>query len=96
MFLVMRALGEMTLREPVSGSFAAYASRYIGPFAGYVTGWTFVFELAVVVVADTAAITTYMAFWFPGGPRLGLGRGHDPRGRLINFTHVATSVRPSG
>ncbi|MCD0172835.1 amino acid permease [Micrococcus luteus] len=67
-FLVMRALGEMTLHEPVSGSFAAYASRYLGPFAGYVTGWTFVFELAVVIVADTAAITTYMAFWFPEVP----------------------------
>mgnify|MGYP002652258784 CR=1 FL=1 len=37
-FLVMRALGEMTLHEPVSGSFAAYASRYLCPFAGYVTG----------------------------------------------------------
>lgn len=67
-YLVMRALGEMTLREPVSGSFAAYASRYLGPFAGYVTGWTFIFELAVVIVADTAAITKYMAFWFPDVP----------------------------
>ncbi|MDY6056013.1 MAG: amino acid permease [Micrococcus sp.] len=67
-FLVMRALGEMTLREPVSGSFAAYASRYLGPFAGYLTGWTFVFELAVVIVADTFAITKYMQMWFPGVP----------------------------
>lgn len=75
-FLVMRALGEMTLREPVSGSFAAYASRYLGPFAGYVTGWTFVFELAVVIIADTAAITTYMAFWFPGSRP---GPGSPPR-----------------
>ena len=87
-FLVMRALGEMTLREPVSGSFAAYASRYLGPFAGYVTGWTFVFELAVVIVADTAAITTYMAFWFPGVPAWAWVAATILVVGLINFTHV--------
>jgi len=84
----MRALGEMTLREPVSGSFAAYASRYLGPFAGYVTGWTFVFELAVVIIADTAAITTYMAFWFPGVPAWAWVAATILVVGLINFTHV--------
>ena len=50
-FLVMRALGEMAVRHPVSGSFGQYASRYLGPFAGFVTGWTFVFEMVVVAIA---------------------------------------------
>ena len=87
-YLVMRALGEMTLREPVSGSFAAYASRYLGPFAGYVTGWTFVFELAVVIVADTAAITKYMAFWFPGVPAWAWVAATILVIGLVNLTHV--------
>ena len=87
-YLVMRALGEMTLREPVSGSFAAYASRYLGPFAGYVTGWTFVFELAVVIVADTAAITKYMAFWFPEVPAWAWVAATILVIGLINMTHV--------
>lgn len=87
-FLVMRALGEMTLREPVSGSFAAYASRYLGPFAGYVTGWTFVFELAVVIVADTAAITKYMAFWFPDVPAWAWVAATIAVIGLVNLTHV--------
>ena len=87
-FLVMRALGEMTLREPVPGSFAAYASRYLGPFAGYVTGWTFVFELAVVIVADTAAITKYMAFWFPDVPAWAWVAATIVVIGLINMTHV--------
>ena len=30
-FMVMRALGEMAVRHPVSGSFGQYASRYLGP-----------------------------------------------------------------
>lgn len=67
-FMVMRALGEMAVREPVSGSFGAYAHRYLGPFAGFITGWTFVFELAIVVIADVTAVAVYMQFWYPGTP----------------------------
>lgn len=64
-FMVMRALGEMAVRHPVSGSFAQYASRYIGPFAGFLTGWTYTFEMFVVALADVTAFGLYMGFWFP-------------------------------
>ncbi|MFB9798892.1 amino acid permease [Arthrobacter citreus] len=64
-FLVMRALGEMAVRHPVSGSFGQYASRYLGPFAGFITGWTFAFEMAIVAIADVTALGIYMGFWFP-------------------------------
>lgn len=63
--MVMRALGEMAVRHPVSGSFGQYASRYLGPFAGFVTGWTYVFEMAIVAIADVTAFSIYMGFWFP-------------------------------
>ncbi len=39
-FIVMRALGEMAVRNPVSGSFGSYARQYLGPLAGFITGWT--------------------------------------------------------
>lgn len=68
-FMVMRALGEMAVRHPVSGSFGEYATRYLGPFAGFVTGWTFVFEMIVVAVADVTAFGVYMSYWFPATPR---------------------------
>lgn len=68
-FMVMRALGEMAVRHPVSGSFGDYASEYLGPFAGFVTGWSFAFEMIVVAVADVTAFGTYMQFWFPASPR---------------------------
>jgi histidine transporter len=64
-FMVMRALGEMAVRHPVSGSFGQYASRYLGPLAGFVTGWTYVFEMAIVAIADVTAFSIYMGFWFP-------------------------------
>lgn len=68
-FIVMRALGEMAVRHPVSGSFGQYASRYLGPMAGFVTGWTYVFEMAIVAIADVTAFSIYMGFWFPEVPR---------------------------
>lgn len=68
-FLVMRALGEMAVRHPVSGSFGHYASRYLGPFAGFITGWTFAFEMAIVAIADVTAFGIYMGFWFDDVPR---------------------------
>lgn len=64
-FVVMRALGEMAVRHPVAGSFGQYASRYVGPFAGFLTGWTFTFEMFVVALADVTAFGVYMGFWFP-------------------------------
>ena len=33
-FMVMRALGEMAVRHPVSGSFGQYASRYLARWPG--------------------------------------------------------------
>lgn len=68
-FMVMRALGEMIVRHPVSGSFGQYASRYIHPFAGFLVGWTFAFEMFLVAVFDATAIGVYMGFWFPDVPQ---------------------------
>lgn len=64
-FIVMRALGEMVIHKPLPGSFGRYASNYITPLAGFLTGWTYVFEMALVCLADITAFATYMAFWYP-------------------------------
>lgn len=64
-FMVMRALGEMVVRHPVSGSFGQLASRYIHPFAGFLVGWSFAFEMFLVAVFDATAIGVYMRLWFP-------------------------------
>jgi histidine transporter len=64
-FMVMRALGEMAVRHPISGSFGQYAGRYMGPLFGYITGWTWIFEMVIACVADITAFGIYMGFWFP-------------------------------
>lgn len=68
-YIVLRALGEMAVSNPVSGSFGEYASKYLGPLAGFVTGWTYTFEMIVVCLADVTAFGVYMGFWFPDVPR---------------------------
>ena len=67
-FIVMRALGEMAVRHPVAGSFAQYSGSFLGPFAGYLAGWVFWLELAVVAIADMTAVAMYMGLWFPDVP----------------------------
>ncbi|MBX4336286.1 amino acid permease [Bartonella raoultii] len=64
-FMVMRALGEMIIHNPMPGSFARYAANYISPLAGFITGWTYVFEMILVGLADITAFATYMGFWYP-------------------------------
>ena len=68
-YIVMRALGEMSVKNPVSSAFGHYASKYISPFAGFATGWTYVFEMVIVALADVTAFGIYMGFWYPDVPR---------------------------
>ncbi|WP_409291938.1 amino acid permease [Peribacillus sp. SCS-37] len=68
-FFIMRALGEMAIHNPVAGSFSRYANNYIGPLAGYITGWNYWFLWIVTCMAEITAVGIYMEFWFPGTPR---------------------------
>ena len=43
MFFVMRIMGEMLILEPVTGSFATFAHKYISPLAGFMTAWSYWF-----------------------------------------------------
>ncbi len=69
MFFIMRALGEMAIQNPVAGSFSQYARDYLGPLAGYITGWNYWFLWVVTCMAEITAAGIYMEFWFPDVPR---------------------------
>lgn len=69
LFCIMRALGEIAVEKPVAGSFSAYANDYIGPLAGYLTGWTYWFMWIVTCMAEVTAVGVYVNFWFPGIPQ---------------------------
>lgn len=68
-FFIMRALGELLVHRPVSGAFASYAEAYIGPFAGFTTGWTYWFTWVVTAMAELTAIGVYVHYWFPDVPQ---------------------------
>lgn len=68
-FIIMRALGEMAVAEPVSGSFSSYANRYLGRFGGFFTGWTYWFLWIVVGMAEISAFGIYIQYWFTGFPQ---------------------------
>jgi amino acid transporter, AAT family len=68
-FLIMRALGELTLYRPVSGAFASYAGEFLGPRIGFITGWTYWITWVVTAMAEITAAGIYMQYWFPGLPQ---------------------------
>ncbi|WAC98359.1 amino acid permease [Streptomyces sp. NA13] len=63
-FFIMRALGELLMYRPVSGSFSEYAREFIGPFAGFVTGWTYWLFWVVTGITEVTAAAQYMTYWF--------------------------------
>ena len=68
-FFVMRMLGEMTVREPVSASFSHFAGKYWHPFMGYLSGWNYWTLYMLAGMAELAAIAVYMNYWFPSLPQ---------------------------
>jgi AAT family amino acid transporter len=68
-FFIMRALGELMTYRPVAGSFASYAEEFVGPFAGFITGWSYWFMWIVTAMAELTAIGIYVHFWLPNVPQ---------------------------
>ncbi|SEI43131.1 amino acid permease [Frateuria terrea] len=68
-FVIMRALGEMAAHEPIAGSFSTYAHKYLGPYAGYLTGWNYWVLMMGVGIAESTAVGIYMKDWFPELPQ---------------------------
>ena len=64
LFFVMRALGELLLSNAGYQSFTEFAEEYIGPWAAYVTGWTYWFCWIMTAMADIIAVGVYVQYWF--------------------------------
>ncbi|WP_066362132.1 amino acid permease [Herbidospora mongoliensis] len=68
-FFVMRALGELVSYRPTSGSFVSYATEFVGPWAGFASGWMYWVNWAATGVAELTAIAIYVHLWAPSFPR---------------------------
>ncbi|AGW42427.1 L-asparagine permease [Leifsonia xyli subsp. cynodontis DSM 46306] len=62
-FLVLRALGELVLHRPSSGSFVSYAREFFGEKMAYVAGWMYFLNWAMTAIVDSTAIALYVKYW---------------------------------
>ncbi|MFI9051472.1 amino acid permease [Streptomyces sp. NPDC053427] len=62
-FFVVRALGELVLHRPSSGSFVSYAREFLGEKGAYVAGWMYVVNWSTTGIADITAIALYTHYW---------------------------------
>ncbi len=62
-FLVLRALGELIMHRPTSGSFVSYAREFYGEKMAFAVGWMYWLNWAMTAVADVTAVALYMNFF---------------------------------
>ncbi|GAA1346053.1 amino acid permease [Arthrobacter roseus] len=66
--ILMGCLSEMTVAHPTTGSFGAYAQRYMNPWAGFTVRYSYWFAIICAIGTEVTAISVYMKFWFPSVP----------------------------
>ena len=62
-FLVLRALGELVMHRPSSGSFVSYAREFFGEKAAFTAGWLYWLNWAMTSIVDVTAVALYMNFF---------------------------------
>lgn len=68
LFAFMRALGKLLLSNSKFNSFVDIANEYLGPFGGFVIGWTYWVCWIVSSMSDLTAMGQYFAYWYPQVP----------------------------
>jgi len=66
--LVMRMLGEMAAANPSTGSFADYARRAMGDWAGFSAAWLYWYFWVIVVGFEAVAGAGILQKWLPDVP----------------------------
>ena len=61
--LIMRMLGEMAVANPQVGSFAEYARRSLGGWAGFTTGWLYWYFWSIVLAIEAVAGAEILQRW---------------------------------
>lgn len=70
-FLVLRALGELVLHRPSSGSFVSYAREFYGEKLAFTAGWMYTLHGMLGVIIGSTAAAVYAKHWsmFQGVPQ---------------------------
>ncbi|MDD7833884.1 amino acid permease [Paenarthrobacter sp. AB444] len=64
-FFILRALGELVLHRPSSGSFVSYAREFYGEKMAFAAGWLYFLNWAMTSIVDVTAVALYLKFWAP-------------------------------
>ncbi len=64
-YFLMTSLGEMATYMPISGSFGAYATKFVDPALGFALGWNYWYNWAITIAAEMVAGSIIMGHWFP-------------------------------
>ena len=67
-YFLMTSLAEMATYIPLTGSFAAYASKFVSPATGFALGWNYWFNAAITVPVEITTVGLVMNFWLPHVP----------------------------
>ncbi|MFF3572245.1 amino acid permease [Nocardia jiangxiensis] len=62
-FFILRALGELVLHRPSSGSFVSYAREFYGEKLAFAVGWMYFFQWCMTGIVDITAVATYVHYW---------------------------------
>jgi L-asparagine permease len=62
-FFILRALGELVLHRPSSGSFVSYSREFLGEKAAFIVGWMYFCHWSATSIVDVTAIALYVRHW---------------------------------
>ncbi len=68
MLIVMRMVSEMAIAYPRIGAFTEFAREGLGNWAGFVNGWLYWLNWAIIAAIEALAGARILHDWFPGPP----------------------------
>jgi L-asparagine permease len=68
-FFVVRAMGELVMHRPSTGSFVSYSREFLGEKAAFFSGWMYFMNWAMSGIGDVTAAAIYVKFFAPHVPQ---------------------------
>lgn len=67
-YLLMRAIGELVMHRPTTGSFVSWSREFYGDRVAHLTGWIMVVLGSLLGIVEVAAVSVYVQYWWPEVP----------------------------
>lgn len=67
-YLLMRAIGELVMHRPTTGSFVSWSREFFGDRLAHLTGWITVILGSLLGIVEVAAVAIYVQYWWPEVP----------------------------